>query len=157
LSFFIFLNIKYIYIYIYVIYTYKYILIHSISSALFREDSKYAFKNIKFNNINTNSKYLLYFLYSDVSFDNIEVANVTCNGGSGDSSLIFFDSGSSFKKITLNQVNIKKLYSNGSLIIIKGDSNQLSISNSNINEVKSYGSVIDNVSKKVKINFILSI
>ncbi|OUM63849.1 hypothetical protein PIROE2DRAFT_9518, partial [Piromyces sp. E2] len=81
----------------------------------------------------------------------MEVENIECTNN-GDSSFLLFDSGENHNRININNINVKNSISNGSFIKIKGDSNVININNSSINNIKSYGPIIENISKKSDIN-----
>lgn len=87
---------------------------------------------------------------------NIIVKNITCLGESGDTSFILFDSGEDKKQISINNIDAENVLSNGSFIKIDGDSNELTLKNSNINYITSYGSIINNKSKKVYFYFYIN-
>jgi len=121
----------------------------SLSDNLFNKESILNFENIKISNVTINSKAFLYILYKDVNINNMEVDNVTCLGEGGDTSLIIFDSGSSYNSMIINNLNVKNVHSNGPLVKIKGDHNEIKIENSQINDTILYGSVIESTTKKV--------
>jgi len=91
----------------------------------------------------------LYSLYSDISIDGFDSENIICNGDGGDSSLILFDSGEAEKKIELYNLNINNCSTNGPLIKITGNHNEVIIKDTIINNVNSYGPLIENNSEKV--------
>ena len=72
-----------------------------------------------------------------------------CNGDDGDSSLILFNSGEAEKKIELYNLNINNCSTNGPLIKITGSHNEVIIKDTIINNVNSYGLLIENNSEKV--------
>ena len=80
---------------------------------------------------------------------NITIENISCNGDSGETSFILFDSGEEYKSLLIENLNAKSVQSNGSFIKIKGDTNEILIKNSNFSEIVSFGSIIENKSKKV--------
>ncbi|OUM63409.1 hypothetical protein PIROE2DRAFT_10069, partial [Piromyces sp. E2] len=102
------------------------------SENIFSKESILYFDNVKLSKIMINSKALLYTQYKDININNMEVNNITCIGDGGDTSLIYFDSGTSEKSIILNNLNINNVYSNGSLIKIIGDNNEVKMENSHI-------------------------
>jgi len=117
---------------------------------LFEKESFITMDNIKFKNIKSNSKTVLYTLHNDIAMNNIEVDNVSCIGDSGDSSFILFNSNETNKKITIKNFYAKNCISNGSFITIIGNSNQLVITNSTLLKIQSYGPIIENLSLMVK-------
>ncbi|ORX64425.1 hypothetical protein BCR32DRAFT_273116 [Anaeromyces robustus] len=122
----------------------------TLDNGLFNKESLYKFTNITVKNIDSNSKALFSFLNNNINFNNVIIENVKCFGDEENSSLLLFDSGENEKKIYINNLNINNCISNGSFIIIKGDSSIFTLKNSNINNVLSYGSIINNESKKIK-------
>jgi len=122
----------------------------NISHNLFNEESSYILNNVKFKNIKSNSKGVLFFQYNNVDLINITIENISCNGDSGETSFILFDSGEEYKSLLIENLNAKSVQSNGSFIKIKGDTNEILIKNSNFSEIVSFGSIIENKSKKTK-------
>lgn len=120
------------------------------SSSLFNEESRYTLTNVKLNNINTNSKALLYFIYNNVTINKLTLEKIHCRGDIDDSSGILFDSGEEKKKLYITNLKISRCISNGSFIKIKGESNDIIIEKSDIRYSELYGPVIENTSKKVK-------
>ncbi|OUM63858.1 hypothetical protein PIROE2DRAFT_9527 [Piromyces sp. E2] len=120
-----------------------------LSKGLFNEESTYEFNNIKFYNIISNSKSILYFIYNDVILNNIEFNNITSIGDNSDASFILYDSSENKGKIEINKLNGNNSLSNGSFIKIIGNSNSIIINNSSINNIISYGPVIKVSSEKV--------
>ena len=108
---------------------------------------------MKLNNIVTNSKAILHFIYNDIYIDNLEVDNVHCIGDIDNTSLILFNSGELHKQLSINNSIIKNSITNGSFIKILGDTNEIIINNTNINNIKAYGQIIENSSNKVNIKY----
>jgi len=81
--------------------------------------------------------------------------NITCSGDGGYSSLLLIDSGEYYKKVSINNFKIYNSSSNGPLIKIIGIDNEISIDNSEFQNIISYGSMIDYSSYKVLIYLIL--
>jgi len=108
---------------------------------------------VKLNNIVTNSKAILHFIYNDIYIDNLEVDNVHCIGDIDNTSLILFNSGELHKQLSINNSIIKNSITNGSFIKILGDTNEIIINNTNINNIKAYGQIIENSSNKVNIKY----
>ncbi|ORX63531.1 hypothetical protein BCR32DRAFT_273406 [Anaeromyces robustus] len=123
----------------------------SLIGKLFEEESNYNFTNVKFKDIKSNGKAFLLFLHNNITINNVEIENASCVGDSGDTSFIIFDTGESEKSLNINNLNLKNSLSNGPFIKIKGFSSKVTIKNSNINNVRSYGSVIENTSIKAYI------
>ncbi|KAG4094011.1 hypothetical protein H8356DRAFT_947657 [Neocallimastix lanati (nom. inval.)] len=90
----------------------------TLSNSLFEKESFITMDNVKFKNIKSNSKTVLYTLHNDIAMNNIEVDNVSCIGDSGDSSFILFNSNETNKKITIKNFYAKNCISNGSFITI---------------------------------------
>ncbi|ORX42811.1 hypothetical protein BCR36DRAFT_305666 [Piromyces finnis] len=122
---------------------------------LFNEESNYLFNNVIMKDITTTSRYLLFFTYHNTIFNNVKFDNINCYGDSGDSSLIFFDSGEK-KKLDMNEIIIQNIWSNGPLIKIKGSSSELIIQNSTIEKTTIFGPMIENNSDK-SITFISNV
>ncbi|OUM56990.1 hypothetical protein PIROE2DRAFT_18167 [Piromyces sp. E2] len=110
------------------------------------------FRNVKFTNISINSRTLLNIISKDIFIDGLEVENIVGSGDSSDSSLIIFDSNESHNKLEINDMKIKNCQTNGPLIKIKGYSNEVILKDASINNVTSYGPVIDNTSVKSTVN-----
>jgi len=83
------------------------------------------------------------------------VNDISCVGDSGDTSFIFYDSGDINKKLVIKNMQVKNSKSNGPFIKIIGKVNELLLENSNITNIKSYGSIIEIQSNEV--NFINTI
>ncbi|OUM60982.1 hypothetical protein PIROE2DRAFT_13143 [Piromyces sp. E2] len=122
---------------------------------LFHEESTVYFQNITIKNISTNHKGLIYSLYNNLEINGLEATNITCYGESGDSSLILFDSNYVQKNLKLNDININNCHTNGPIIKIKGNSNDVYINKLNITNVKSYGPLLDNLSDNVNYKLII--
>jgi len=70
--------------------------------------------------------------------------------GSGESSLIIFNSNDSKKNnFTINNSHFTKCKFNSDFIIINGDESSFDISNSIFENIASYGPLINNISLKV--------
>ncbi|OUM59805.1 hypothetical protein PIROE2DRAFT_14573 [Piromyces sp. E2] len=121
----------------------------NISNILLGEESKYILENIKLDSIKTNSKSLLYFIYNNIELKNIEADNITCLGDSGDTSFILYDSGEIEKRLSIKNLHVRNSVTNGPLIKLIGKQNEFYIEHSEINDIYSYGSIIENLSKKV--------
>jgi len=124
------------------------------TNSLFNGESWYNFNNVKMKNIKANAKALLHFIYKDTYINNLEADNISCVGDSEDTSIILFDSNELGNSLTINNLNIKNSSSNGSFIKIIGNTSEVTIKNSNLNGLISYGSLIDNLS--IKSNNIIS-
>ncbi|ORX81129.1 hypothetical protein BCR32DRAFT_293444 [Anaeromyces robustus] len=122
----------------------------SLESSLFGEESTYNINNVELENIKSNSKALLYFLYKNISINNLNINNITCNGDNGYASFLLFDSGEELKNLTINNLKAENSLFNGSFIKIKGETNDISLKDSIITNNISYGSIIKNTSKKTK-------
>lgn len=116
---------------------------------MFNEESIYIFNNVQLNNITTNSNYLLYFINHNIILKQVKFKDINCLGDENDSSLILFDSGENDNQLILNDIVIDNNKSNGSLIQIIGNSCQLAVSNSKIENVISYGPIIKCTCDKV--------
>ncbi len=120
---------------------------------LFYNEVEMKLQRVKLRNISTNGKGVINALYNDLIIDGLDAKNITCYGEEGDSSLILFDSDIASKKAELNNIKIDDCTTNGPIIKFLGTSNKITISNSCINNVKSYGPTIDNLSDNVMINY----
>jgi len=125
---------------------------HNISSSrkfLFNAESSYTFTNVTFNDILTSSRSMIEITYKNASFNNCTFKNILCIGESDDSSLIRFTSSEYGNTLNLTHVTIEKCNSNGDFIVIDGNNSIINISNIIINEIYSYGSLLNNKSTKV--------
>jgi len=95
----------------------------------------------------------LYFIYNNIEINNIDAENIKCLGDGSDTSFILFDSGEIKKRLSINNLYAHNISSNGPLIKIIGNNNEFNMENSEINNIFSFGSVIDNLSEKV--NYII--
>ena len=76
--------------------------------------------------------------------------NVSCTGDSGESSFILYDTDNSLNnKLQIDNLNVKNSVSNGAFIKVKGNSNEFVIKNSYINNINSYGPIIQYLSLNV--------
>jgi len=121
----------------------------SLTSGLFDSETRCSLENVKFIDIEVYSKALINIIYNDIFLDNIEIENVNCIGDKRDTSFLLFDSGDANKKLHINGLNVKNCRLNGSLIKIKGNYNELELNNLNINDVISYGPILENLSENV--------
>jgi len=92
---------------------------------------------------------LFHFVYNDVIMKNVNVEYIYCVGEGGDASFIYFDGGEEKKKLLMENVNVNFVTTNGPFIKIKGEEYEIDIINSNIQNITSYGSVIEDTGKKV--------
>jgi len=113
------------------------------------DQTKFTFINNTFSDITTNSKTMINFLYNPVIIKNCVFKNNLCNGDSDNSSLIIFDSGDGSDTLDINNVIIENCITNGDLIIINGNNSTVTLSNIEINNIHSYGSIINNQSLNV--------
>jgi len=120
------------------------------SSSLFNTESTITLNNININEINLNSKSLIYSIYKDLTINNLEISNIKCTGDSGESSLILFESGEASHKMDLSNLYIRECVSNGPLIRIIGNTNEIYVKDSRIKYNESYGPIIKNTSLNVK-------
>jgi len=118
-----------------------------LTNGLFGEESQYDLKNIELNNIQINSRSLLYFLYNNISINSLTAENIRCLGDGDTGSFILFNSGETNRTMVINNLNVKKSFSNGSFIKIIGNSNQVEITDSSIDRIRSFGPIIKNDSK----------
>jgi len=121
-----------------------------LSHSLFYEESIFTFNNIKLNNITTNSEALLHFINSNIEINHLEANNILCIGDGDATSFLLYNSYESDSQLFINDLNISNSKSNGPFIKILGESNNVIIENSNIENVESFGSIIKNASNKVK-------
>lgn len=92
-----------------------------------------------------------------VYISDCEFLNILCNGESEDSSFIYFQSNIYGNSINIENSVISNGRSNGDFISINGDLSFINFSNVTINEIYSYGSLLNNISNNVCIykNFII--
>jgi hypothetical protein len=119
-----------------------------IISGLFGEESRYILDDITLFNIKTNSKALLYFIYNDIYINNLKANNIYCLGESGTTSFILFDSGEDKKELTIKNMNAYDFVLNGPFLKVEGDLSEVKLDYVNINDMKSYGSIIKINSRK---------
>jgi len=100
-------------------------------------------------NIKSSSKALFHFIYKNIYINNLEVINLSCIGDSSDSSLILFDSGTTNSSLSITNLKVKYSFSNGSLIKTIGNESTITIKNSTLSNLVTYGSTIDISSIKV--------
>jgi len=131
--------------------------IRNISSSwepLFSDESLYTFTNVTFNDILTSSKSMIEITYRNATFNDCTFKNILCIGESEDSSLIKFTSSDYGNTLNMNNIIIEKCNSNGDFIVFNGNDSTINISNITINEIYSYGSLLNNKATKsiLKIN-----
>lgn len=85
-----------------------------------------------------------------MTINHLEGENISCYGDGGESSFLLFDSGEEEKQLSINNLNVKNMKINGSLIKVIGKSSIVNIKNSNVYNITSYGSLIKYSSNKVK-------
>ncbi|OUM61162.1 hypothetical protein PIROE2DRAFT_12876 [Piromyces sp. E2] len=73
--------------------------------------------------------------------------DIRCVGDTNKTSFLLFDSGEVKRTLNINNLFINGSVSNGAFIKIYGKTNEFHINNSELHNVKSYGSVIENLSK----------
>ncbi|KAL6599709.1 hypothetical protein U3516DRAFT_643530 [Neocallimastix sp. 'constans'] len=123
----------------------------SIGTSLIGSESIYNITNVNLNNISTNGNAVIDLMYNTHYFNNVTITNIVNNGDAGEASFISFESREENQKLILKNISIDNGKSNGPFIKIKGNSNVIDIEDSNISNVKSYGAIIKNVSKKSKV------
>jgi len=128
---------------------------YSLIKGIIDDDSNYKLENVIFNNIKTSSKAILKFDNKDVFINNIEVDNISCTGDNGFSSFILFNSEYSDNTLNIANSNFRNSFSNGPFIKIVGNTNKFILENTSINNITSYGPIIENNSIKV-FNFFIS-
>ena len=95
------------------------------------------------------SKSMIETTYKNISFDGCTFKNILCIGESSDASLIKFTSSDYGNTLNLNNISIENCNSNGDFIVIDGNNSNINISNIKINDIISYGSLLNNKSTKV--------
>jgi len=120
-----------------------------LSNSLFHEDSYYSLNNVSFKNIKTNSKAVMVFYQNDVDINGMKVENIQCVGDIDKTSFLLFDSGEVFKTINIKNLLVENSVSNGPFIIFKGEKININIKDSQLHNIKSYGSIMKNYSKQV--------
>jgi len=100
---------------------------------------------------------MINIIYNSLSFDGCSFKNILCNGDSDSSSLITFTSNIYGNLFELKNSTIEDCKSNGDLIMIKGEKATMNFNNSKINNITSYGSLINNISQNVSITFQINI
>jgi len=89
---------------------------------------------------------MIEIVYKNATFNNCTFKNISCVGDSEDSSLIKYTSSDYGNSLILDGITIKNCNSNGDLIVINGNNSFVNISNVTINDVSSYGSLLNNMS-----------
>jgi len=120
----------------------------TLSSSLFNSENLVTMNNVQIKDININSKALLHTTYRSLNITNSKITDIKCTGDSGESSLILFDSGELLQNMVLSNIIIKRCIANGPLVKIMGDTNEIFINDTTIEDNKSYGSIIKNISSK---------
>ena len=126
----------------------------SLRSSLFSEESKYEFYNSNFVDITTNSKSMIGIIYNSLSLNGCNFENILLNGDSDDSSLITFISGDNENSVIIKNTSFKNCQSNGDLLVINGNNTFIEIDNIILNNISSYGSLLNDLSLNVS-NFLL--
>ena len=122
---------------------------------MFNPENKIILNNVSINDINLNSNALIYSLYRDLIISNLDIQNIKCIGNNDKSSLIMFNSGALSQKMEISNSNVSNCLTNGSLINITGNDNEINIKDTTIDDNTSYGSGIINSSSKVKYIYII--
>jgi len=117
---------------------------------LFNPENKIILNNIDINDITLNSNALIYSLYRDLIISNLDIQNIKCIDDNDKSSLIIFNSGALLQKMEISNSNVSNCLTNGPLISITGNDNEINIKDTAIDNNTSYGSGIMNSSSKVK-------
>ncbi|OUM57725.1 hypothetical protein PIROE2DRAFT_17194 [Piromyces sp. E2] len=124
-----------------------------ICTLFYTDKMKFEISNSKFENITkkeslpllSNSKYSVFTIKNTV-FQNLKLSY----GLFDEEAKYTLNNGEVHKKLSINNAKIRNSISNGSFIKIVGDSNEITINNSYINNIKAYGQIIENKSKKTK-------
>jgi len=122
--------------------------ISSSKETLFNIETSYTFTNAEFKDIKMSSKSMIETIYKNISFDGCTFKNILCIGENNDASLIEFTSSDYGNTLSMNNVSIEKCNTNGDFIAIDGNNSNINISNIKINEINSYGSLLNNKSTK---------
>jgi len=124
----------------------------TLTKSLFNPENAITLNNVHISDINLNSNAILHSLYSKLTIKNLDFINIKCTGDSGESSLILFNSGDMSHKLDISNLNVQKCSTNGPLISITGNSNEISIRDSTFENNNSYGSGIKNDSTKSSVS-----
>lgn len=79
--------------------------------------------------------------------------NIICSGDVSESYLIELDSFVNKNNYQFNDVHITNCKSNGDLIKVSGDNVNIEMIGTSIEGITTYGSILNNIVKKVNINF----
>jgi len=109
---------------------------------------KHYLENIIIDYIKINSDSLISSFYNNyISIINVEISNIFCFGDN--SSVLSLDTGIMDSIINIENLKIYSCVSNGPIIRFNGNFNNIFIKNSTLYDNTSYGSTIENISKKV--------
>ncbi|ORY73031.1 hypothetical protein LY90DRAFT_503424 [Neocallimastix californiae] len=108
---------------------------------------KHYLENIIIDYIKINSDSLISSFYNNyISIINVEISNIFCFGDN--SSVLSLDTGIMDSIINIENLKIYSCVSNGPIIRFNGNFNNIFIKNSTLYDNTSYGSTIENISKK---------
>ncbi|ORX56018.1 hypothetical protein BCR36DRAFT_346535 [Piromyces finnis] len=125
--------------------------IKTIGNGLIGPEASYIFKNVQFKNITSNAKAIFNLMYNSNTFENIIAEDLSNIGDMGDASCFYFNSGEDEKNLNFKNIYIKDGRSNGPFFKIQGYNNLVNIKNTIFSNITSYGSIINNTSKKSKV------
>jgi len=88
-------------------------------------------------------------IYSNNTFENIYIEDVSNIGDMSDASYLNFNSGEEKKLLYFKNITIKNGRSNGPFITLQGYDNIVNFENAIFDNITSYGSIIKFISNKV--------
>jgi len=123
----------------------------------FNPESSYYINNSIFQNIKTSYETLIFILNHDLIIENTFFSYMPNHSDTNSSSLIVFDSSNTNSKFIFKNSSMSRMKTNGSFIKFSGEKSAVFFENVIINDIESYGPIIefqsDNVNKNIyKIN-----
>jgi len=113
------------------------------------DETNYTFSHVNFFSVTMNSKALIMSSHRNLTIEYCRFTDVICNGNENDSSIIHYDSGDNKRSLIINKSSFSNIITNGPIIKIKGEHNNVTINLLEINNVNSYGPLIENTSLNV--------
>ncbi|OUM69546.1 hypothetical protein PIROE2DRAFT_2406 [Piromyces sp. E2] len=109
---------------------------------LFEETSSYEIVDTTFKNIESSHKAIMISDYANISLNNCKFENITTFGDESDSGIILFYGNEIYNQLSLNNIYIKNVISNGPVIKVIKYNSKVYIKNLNVINSVSYGPFI---------------